>query len=343
MELSTFTSSVNSSISNWNENPIRLYTEYPFSLVHECLGAVGFLSNLFVLFILLVFRPPHYQQTSTDFFIICQTIVNALAAFFVLTQTLFEKVGGDILVMGSFVDELLCRVWLKKLLQWSFLVSSTYSVLALTVDRFIAVVYPIFYQTKFSTGSFVSKLICILFILFAMSYVWIYILPTSGVLQDGRCHLYELWPNPTLKRFVGFLTLFVQFFIPLFVIIICYSAMILSLHKRVAPSQIKGESIVKENLSSGTLELSNSNSTDKVWTTSDEKLQRADDVNNGNVDTAIKTSNLTFKSRMRKKSTTRNSLDNAKVSILKTSALLAATFVACWSCNQVILISFTIY
>ena len=333
VEMFTLTSSVNFTTYS-NAKPIKLYTEYPFNLMYEFVGAVGFLSNLFVLFILLVFRPPHYQQTTSEFFIICQTIVNALAAFFVLTQTLFEKVGGEILVKGSFVDEMLCRLWLKKLFQWSFLVSSTYSVLALTVDRFIAVVYPIFYQTKFSTGSLASRVLCMSFVLFSMMYTWVYVVPTSAIMDDGQCHLYENWPNPTLKRFVGFLTLFVQFFIPLFVIIICYSVMILTLHKRVAPA---GERIAP-------IENSRASNDDEVWSTHNESFQTSKALTNieGQANVATKTCKTTLKVTKEKKGkpvksskSNKNSLDNAKISIFKTSAFLAATFIVCWSGNQV--------
>ena len=47
---------------------------------------------------------------------------------------------------GSWSDEALCRLWFTKMPLWGLLVSSTYNIVALTVERFLAVVYPFHYR-----------------------------------------------------------------------------------------------------------------------------------------------------------------------------------------------------
>jgi len=52
-------------------------------------------------------------------------------------------------VQGTLLRSLLCYLCVKMPL-WGMLVSSTYGIVALTFERFLAVVYPIWHKTKFN-------------------------------------------------------------------------------------------------------------------------------------------------------------------------------------------------
>ena len=47
---------------------------------------------------------------------------------------------------NSAYDQFVCRVWLSRVPLWSMLVASTYSVLAVTVERYLAIIHPIVYK-----------------------------------------------------------------------------------------------------------------------------------------------------------------------------------------------------
>ena len=48
-------------------------------------------------------------------------------------------------------DMLICRLWLTRLPLWWFLNVSTYNVLLMALERYAAVIYPIWYKTKVRT------------------------------------------------------------------------------------------------------------------------------------------------------------------------------------------------
>jgi len=41
-----------------------------------------------------------------------------------------------------------CRVWLTRLPQWIFLVKSTYGIVVVALERYVAVIYPVWYNVR---------------------------------------------------------------------------------------------------------------------------------------------------------------------------------------------------
>jgi len=48
----------------------------------------------------------------------------------------------------SIWDQFVCRIWLTRVPLWSLLVTSTYGILVTALERYIAVVYPIWYKVR---------------------------------------------------------------------------------------------------------------------------------------------------------------------------------------------------
>jgi len=48
-------------------------------------------------------------------------------------------------------DQFVCRFWLSRSQLWSLLNASTYGIILTTIDRYVAVVYPVWYSTKVRT------------------------------------------------------------------------------------------------------------------------------------------------------------------------------------------------
>jgi 7 transmembrane receptor (rhodopsin family) len=111
------------------------------------LGSFGFVSNLFVVAVIAVYKPMHKQMTNV--YIANQSLIDSTVALFLFFTTMFPD-DLHLLTPGNVADEMLCRLWYTKLPLWSMLVSSTYGILTLSFERFLAVVFPIWHKTKFN-------------------------------------------------------------------------------------------------------------------------------------------------------------------------------------------------
>jgi hypothetical protein len=68
----------------------------------------------------------------------------------------------------SVYDQFVCRFWLSRWPLWSFLVASTYSILMLTLERYVAIVHPVFYKVRKQR----VVLACLLLLLFISAFAF---------------------------------------------------------------------------------------------------------------------------------------------------------------------------
>jgi len=108
-----------------------------------CTGLFGFLSNLFVVVVIVTYRP--MRDHITNLYLINQSLIDASVAAFLCLTTVLQDDKRQ-LTPGSWSDEALCRLWFTKMPLWGLLVSSTYSLVSLSVERFLAIVYPFQYR-----------------------------------------------------------------------------------------------------------------------------------------------------------------------------------------------------
>jgi hypothetical protein len=59
-----------------------------------------------------------------------------------------DTTDGTSMNRDSVYDQFVCRFWLSRWPLWSFLVASTYSILMLTLERYVAIVHPVFYKVR---------------------------------------------------------------------------------------------------------------------------------------------------------------------------------------------------
>jgi len=71
-----------------------------------------------------------------------------MCASFLTLLTAVVEVDGTRISADSTWDQFLCRIWLTRILLFSFLVTSTYGILVTALERYIAVVYPIWYKVR---------------------------------------------------------------------------------------------------------------------------------------------------------------------------------------------------
>lgn len=202
--------------------------------VYWLICSFGFLSNVFV--VVIIGLNKQMRKQTTNLLIVNHSIMDSTIAVFLFFTTLYENNGQAERVPGRLSDELLCRLWFTKMPLWGMLVSSMYGMVTLTLEKFLAVVYPIWHKTKFAGNMIVVSLMIGGPWFFGPLFYISFVTPTARINSDGRCTVYSVWPNALTQRAVGVFTVLIQFFTPLTILIYCYTRMALVLHKRVDKS-----------------------------------------------------------------------------------------------------------
>lgn len=117
------------------------------------------------------------------------------------------------------------------------LVASSYGIVIMTLEKFLAIVYPILYMNSISGKKVVVRLMLVgPWFIFPFFNICLNA-PTTGINSDGLCIPFAFWPSEAVRNGVGVFFLVVEYFVPLFCLIFCYTRMAMVLHRRVEPSQ----------------------------------------------------------------------------------------------------------
>jgi len=81
--------------------------------------------------------------------IVHQSVIDLCASIFTLLTALVE-VDDTRMSRDSVYDQFVCRIWLTRIPLWALLVTSTYGILIIALERYVAVIYPIFYNVRMS-------------------------------------------------------------------------------------------------------------------------------------------------------------------------------------------------
>ena len=74
--------------------------------------------------------------------IVNQSVIDMCASFFTLLTAVVE-VDGTRMSPESIYDQFVCRIWLTRIPLWDFLITSTYGIFLMALERYISVVYPV--------------------------------------------------------------------------------------------------------------------------------------------------------------------------------------------------------
>ena len=196
-------------------------SNFNIKIAYLSIGLLGMFGNFVV--ICVITRSPTLRRKSTNILILNQSLIDFCAAFFVIAYAMLRNFPGS---ADRITKDIFCRLWFSSLFMWSLFVSSTYNLVVLTLDRYVALVHPIVHRNRCSRK--------ILYII--MAIIWFfglyqasYIIPLSGVMESGeRCKIGG-YPSPEIQRFVGVLEFTLQYFIPLFIFTFAYARIALVL------------------------------------------------------------------------------------------------------------------
>ena len=201
-------------------------TDYQ-NVVFALIAMVGIVGNAVVIFVIV--RSVSMREKFTNILILNQCSIDlATSVALLLAKTLpvsntnLSGLGGDIL----------CRFWLNEMPLWSLMISSSYSLMAITFERYLGIVHPLLHYTSFTKRHVVILAIAAWFPgLVLMLCFWV---PTS-VIVNGRCINMAMYGSVFWQKVRGVLLFIFQYLIAIIVFIICYARMLFSLRSQVQP------------------------------------------------------------------------------------------------------------
>ena len=214
--------------SNVSELNVRIAEDH-VNIVYILIAVLGIVGNSVVICVVA----KSMRKTYANIFILNQSGIDLMASVFIVATTTTNKAVYNL--SGTW-GELYCRLWLSDLPLWCLLVSSSYTLMALTFERYMSIVHPVLHRNLFSK----SKIICLACASWIPGFLlyFCFLVPTTQII-NGRCYPDSKFINETLKKATSLILFVIQYLIPTLCFIICYSRIFISLRNRVA---VEGES-----------------------------------------------------------------------------------------------------
>ena len=211
----------NVSINFSNE---ETYLERSFGFL--IIGVIGILANAFV--IIILGSSVKIRQKLVNTLIIHQSFIDLLASV-ALVGTAHLSAGDQHGLEGIHAD-LYCFFIMGKWPLWFMMLTSSFSLMFINIERYISIVYPIFHHTKVTR----KKVIMLLPIVWVFGLLEECLVASSFVSVDGACGVgptsYHIKANFIT---LGYSFISLHFFVPVFLVMILYGHMIICLRRNV--------------------------------------------------------------------------------------------------------------
>ena len=193
-------------------------------LLYSIIGGIGMLDNGFVLLVMLLHRP--MRQRFNNLYIISQSVLDLLASVSILASVPVCVISSP---PQGLAGEMFCRLWKNQLFVWVFLFASTYNTVAISLDRYMAIVHSLWYKTVMR-----KERVCCHLVLVWVGSIGFYGslgIMTSG-LEDRQCLVWSHFPDETSLVLVSTFDFILTFPLPFLIMIIAYSKMILAMREQ---------------------------------------------------------------------------------------------------------------
>ena len=211
----------NISITSSNK---ETYLERSFGFL--IIEIIGILANAFVIIILGTSVKIRRKLVNT--LIIHQSFVEFLASV-ALVGTAHLSAGDQHGLEGVHAD-IYCFFIMGKWPLWFMMLTSSFSLMFINIERYISIVYPIFHHTKVTR----RKVIMLLPIVWVLGLLEECLVASSFVSVDGACGVgstsYHTKANSIT---LGYSFISLHFFVPVFLVMILYGHMIICLRRNV--------------------------------------------------------------------------------------------------------------
>ena len=196
------------------------------ALIAICI--LGFFGNTLTL--IVIWNDQKLRKRQGVLLIINQCVVDwvasVLSAAFYGTQLQY---GEMVMPYGGVAGELMCRIY-TVMPHWGTMVSSTFNLLAITTEQYLAVVYPV-YHNNVVTMRKLHVVMALIWILGPL-YVGLFSIPTQTLGEALEC----IMPLDWLKLY-GFIIPLLTFFLPAVIMVYMYARAIQALRVQVHPGE----------------------------------------------------------------------------------------------------------
>lgn len=193
-----------------------------FFVIIGCLGIVG---NGTVVFVITGSKK--MREKPSNALILNQSCIDAMASLALMAIHLSHNEN-----LSGMSGQVFCKVWLSQWLIWGSFMASTYNLVALTLERFFGVVYPIFHKQHVTLNKAIIAAIAAWFIGMVYSIYQVF----TAMVENGHCARLSNWPSDLFNQVFGIVNTFVEFLIPLIAMVICYARMAIALKIRISPA-----------------------------------------------------------------------------------------------------------
>ena len=214
---------------NVSELNMRIADDH-VKIAYISIALLGIVGNFIV--VCVIAKSSTMRKTYANIFILNQSVIDLMASVFILATTMTNKSVDDLSGMWG---EIYCRLWLSDLPMWSLLASSSYSLMALTCERYMSIVHPVLHHNLMSK----SKVICLACAAWVPGFVLYFsLLVSTTEVINGRCNPMSNFVSESWKKVTGVTLFVIQYLIPTVCFITCYSRIFICLRNRVG---VEGE------------------------------------------------------------------------------------------------------
>ena len=187
-------------------------------IIFTILGIVG---NGLVLVVIARIKD---LQDVTNLFIANQSLIDFMTSWFLLFGFVIPvpALPEDRPTLSRFI----CSFWHTKYPFWSTIVASSLNLAMITLERYIAVVFPIRYRVHTLSGMTIA--ICL--IPWIAGFLFQAFLLFFSKVEDGKC-LDFLWPDEVTKIGIVLTTYFLEFLLPISTMVYVYARILLELRR----------------------------------------------------------------------------------------------------------------
>ena len=190
-------------------------------------GATGLVGNLLVVIVFIKYKKL-FQNIKTTF-LVNQSVIDGIVSLLLILTTLFtppiDSLGGNALT-----STLYCKLWIRRTLMWGLMVASTYNLMAISFERYLGIVHPMWHKVYFTNSKANIVAVCVWF--FGVSFIASIMIPPPAM-KGGVCISSRVWSSRAIALTVGYVQVFVKLVMPIFVHSLCYARILSTLRKRM--------------------------------------------------------------------------------------------------------------
>ena len=294
-------------------------------------GAIGVVGNLLVVIVFMKYKKL-FQNIKTTF-IVNQSVIDGIVSLLLITTTFTSREIHDD-VDGKWIG-LYCKLWLSQVLVWGLMTASTYNLMAISTERYVAIVHPMWHKVSFTKS--MAIVIAVFIWIFGVAFEASIVIPTTAILR-GVCFNGIVWPSRATARAVAFVQIFVNVVMPIFVHSFCYTRILFELRKRT--TTVTPEERSTTNTQSQKTRRTNAIPTTKGGVSYNVSLPSSSNTNVPTIPKSSASIGQPSRSSDKQHNPLETQNEKAKRNVAKTLAIVTACYFICWMPNKICLIMF---